>query len=86
MLTTKRLKSCLLLMGLACTAFALADDLRFTPDQLNYWAYQKVQKPSIPVVRDRAWVKTFVLPANGKGTINGQAADDAGVLAVEFAN
>jgi hypothetical protein len=60
MLTTKHLKSCLLLMGLACTAFALADDLGFTPDQLNYWAYQKVQKPSIPVVRDRAWVKTPV--------------------------
>ena len=31
---------------------------------------------------DRAWVKAFVLPANGKGTINGQAADDAVVLAV----
>jgi hypothetical protein len=31
---------------------------------------------------DRAWVKTFILPANGKGTINGQAADDAVVLAV----
>jgi hypothetical protein len=31
---------------------------------------------------DRAWVKTLVLPANGKGTINGQAADDAVVLAV----
>ncbi len=31
---------------------------------------------------DRAWVKALVLPANGKGTINGQAADDAVVLAV----
>jgi hypothetical protein len=31
---------------------------------------------------DRAWVKTLVLPANGKGTINGQAADDAVVLEV----
>jgi hypothetical protein len=31
---------------------------------------------------DRAWVKTLVLPANGKGTITGQAADDAVVLAV----
>jgi hypothetical protein len=31
---------------------------------------------------DRAWVKTLVLPANGKGTITGQAADDAVILAV----
>jgi hypothetical protein len=31
---------------------------------------------------DRAWVSTFVLPQNGKGTITGRAADDGTILAV----
>ncbi len=31
---------------------------------------------------DRAWVSTLVLPASGKGTLTGRAADDAVVLSV----
>jgi hypothetical protein len=47
-------------LALACSVWAFSDDLPFTAEQLNHWAYQKVEKPKIPVVRDRAWVKTPV--------------------------
>ena len=60
MLTTKRLKCCLLLLALACTAWAVDDDHKFSDDALDYWAYQKVQKPAIPAVSNRVWVKTPV--------------------------
>jgi len=59
MITTKHLKVGLSLLALACTVWAASDD-QFTEAQLNYWAYQKVQKPAVPEVKHRAWVKTPV--------------------------
>jgi hypothetical protein len=59
MLTTRRLKSGLLLLALVCSAWA-ANDHKFSDAERNYWAYQKVQKPAIPAVKQRALVKTPV--------------------------
>jgi len=33
---------------------------KFTDQQKKYWAFQKVVKPNLPVVKDRAWVRTPV--------------------------
>ncbi len=60
MTATRHLKSGLLLLALVCTTQAFDDDHKFSDAELNYWAYQKVHKPAIPAVRDRAWVKTPV--------------------------
>src|SRR5499426_138612 len=54
------LKVVIAVLALACSVWAFSDDLPFTTEQLNHWAYQKVEKPKIPVVRDQAWVKTPV--------------------------
>jgi hypothetical protein len=60
MCSAKTVKAVLALLALACSVWAAADDLPFTAEQLNHWAYQKVNKPKQPVVRNRAWVKTPV--------------------------
>jgi Protein of unknown function (DUF1553)/Protein of unknown function (DUF1549) len=60
MCSSKRLKAVLVLLALACSAWAASDDIRFTAQQLNHWAYQKVRKPKVPEANDRAWVKTPV--------------------------
>jgi hypothetical protein len=56
----KPLKAVIAVLALACSVWAFSDDHPFTAEQLNHWAYQKVEKPTIPVVRDHAWVKTPV--------------------------
>src|SRR2546426_11396165 len=60
MRNAKPLKAVLAMLALVCSVWAFSDGLPFTAEQLNHWAYQKVEKPKIPVVRDRAWVKTPV--------------------------
>ena len=60
MRNAKPLKAVLAILALACSVWAFSDDLPFTAEQLNHWAYQKVQKPKSPAVRNRAWVKTPV--------------------------
>jgi len=60
MRNAKPLKAVIAVLALACSVWAFSDDLPFTAEQLNHWAYQKVEKPKIPVVRDQVWVKTPV--------------------------
>jgi Protein of unknown function (DUF1553)/Protein of unknown function (DUF1549) len=60
MMATRHLKSGLLLLALVCSSQAFDDDHRFSDDELNYWAFQKVQKPAAPAVQNRSWVKTPV--------------------------
>jgi hypothetical protein len=55
-----RFKAVLVVLALACGVWAATGDLPFTKEQLNHWAYQKVQKPKVPMVKKRAWVKTPV--------------------------
>lgn len=55
-----RYKAVLVVLALAGGALVLADDLPFKVELLNHWAYQKVQKPAVPTVKKRAWVKTPV--------------------------
>jgi Protein of unknown function (DUF1553)/Protein of unknown function (DUF1549) len=45
---------------LVCTSQAFDDGHKFSDAELNYWAFQKVEKPATPAVRNRAWVKTPV--------------------------
>jgi hypothetical protein len=42
----------------AATQAPIASGYRITPEQRKFWSFQPVQKPAIPVVRDKAWVKT----------------------------
>jgi hypothetical protein len=72
MFTTIRFKILFVVFALAVSALALADELPFSKERLNHWAYKPVQKPAVPVVKQRAWVKTPVdafilqkLEANG---------------------
>jgi hypothetical protein len=60
MMATRHLKGGLLLLVLVCTTQAFDDDHKFSDAELNYWAFQKVNKPATPAVRNRAWVKTPV--------------------------
>ncbi|HKQ80215.1 MAG TPA: DUF1549 and DUF1553 domain-containing protein [Blastocatellia bacterium] len=60
MRSAKPLKAALAVSALACGVWAASDNLPFITEQLNHWAYQKVKKPKIPAVRNRAWVKTPV--------------------------
>ena len=60
MRNAKPLKAALAVSALACGVWAASDDLPFTAEQLNHWAYHKVEKPKIPAVGNRAWVKTPV--------------------------
>lgn len=61
-----RLKALLIAAALGCGAWALAanaanaDELPFTKEQQNHWAYKPVVKPAVPAVKRRAWVKTPV--------------------------
>src|SRR5262245_37816755 len=85
MRNAKPLKAALALSALACGVWAASDNLPFTAEQLNHWAYQKVIKPKIPVVRNRAWVKTpvdaFVLAKlESKGVKPAPAADKITLL------
>ncbi len=80
MRSSNRLKAVLIVLVLACGVLAAANDLPFTAEQLNHWAYQKVNKPKKPVVKNRAWVKTpvdaFVLAElEAKGLKPSPAAD-----------
>jgi len=43
-----------------CSAWANDDKPRFTSAQLKHWAYKPVVKPAVPIVKDRAWVRTDV--------------------------
>jgi hypothetical protein len=54
-----RLKAVLVALALAASAGA-SNDLPFSAEQLRHWAYQPVQKPAVPTVKQRAWVKTPV--------------------------
>src|SRR5262245_31732614 len=58
MCSATRIKAVLAALALFCSVWAWADDLHFAPEQLNHWAYKKVQKPAVPAVQQRAWVKT----------------------------
>ena len=58
MITSKQLKVGLLAIAVSCTALAAGRDHKFTESQLKYWAYQPVRKPSVPAVKNRAWVKS----------------------------
>lgn len=60
MVNTFRLKALLVVLALGCSVWALANDLPFSKERLNHWAYKPVQKPALPVVNQRAWVKTPV--------------------------
>ncbi len=55
-----RIKAVLVTLALLCSVWAWADELPFTPEQLNHWAYKKVQKPAVPAVKNRAWAKNPV--------------------------
>ncbi len=73
------------LLAFSLTAWAATDDLPFTKQQLNHWAYQKVQKPQVPAVKNPAWVKTpvdaFVLKKlDDKGIAPAPAADKITLL------
>ncbi len=81
----KPLKAALAVLALACGVWAASDDLPFTAEQLNHWAYQKVTKPKPPAVRNRAWVRTpvdaFVLAKlEDKGISPSPAADKITLL------
>ncbi|MGH9939643.1 MAG: DUF1549 domain-containing protein, partial [Blastocatellia bacterium] len=80
MRNTKPLKVVFAVLALACVVWAASDDLPFTAEQLNHWAYQKVKKPKTPLVRNRAWVKTpvdaFVLAKLERGRIKPAPAAD----------
>jgi hypothetical protein len=72
MFTTIRYKILLVVFAFAVSALALADELPFDQARLNHWVYKPVQKPAVPTVKQRAWVKTPVdafvlqkLEANG---------------------
>ncbi len=85
MRNAKPLKVTLAVLALACSGWAFSEDLPFTTEQLNHWAYQKVQKPEPPAVRDRAWVRTpvdaFVLAKlEAKGVKPAPAADKITLL------
>ncbi len=54
----KPLKVALAVSALACCVWAASDKLPFSAEQLNHWAYQKVKKPRIPAVRNRARIRT----------------------------
>src|SRR5881296_1540148 len=60
MSSVKQIKWSLAILAVACTVRAAPDDAKFTEAELNYWAYQKVQKPALPSVKNRGWVKTPV--------------------------
>src|SRR5437763_1778479 len=60
MCSATRIKAVLVTLALFGSVWAWADDLPFTPEQLNHWAYKKVQKPALPTVKNRAWVKNPV--------------------------
>jgi hypothetical protein len=53
-------KVVLIALTLVGGAWALADELPFDKERLNHWVYKPVQKPAVPVVTGRAWVKTPV--------------------------
>jgi hypothetical protein len=81
----KPLKAALAVLALSCGVWAASDDLPFTAQQLNHWAYQKVNKPKPPAVRNRAWVRTpvdaFVLAKlEDKGIKPSPAADKGALL------
>src|SRR5215510_14262339 len=85
MRNAKPLKAVIAVLALACSVRAFSDDLPFTAEQLSHWAYQKVEKPKIPVVRNREWGKTpvdaFVLAQlEGKGVEPSPAADKVTLL------
>ncbi|MCI0337098.1 MAG: DUF1549 and DUF1553 domain-containing protein [Acidobacteria bacterium] len=58
MTRTGRRIATLLLLAFSCIAWVVPDDLPFTKEQLNHWAYQKLKKPPVPAVKNRGWVKT----------------------------
>ncbi len=72
MVTVKRIKVSVLVFAFTCTglwttgighefAAAASDGIEDKyPAAKDYWAYKKVQKPTVPTVRNRAWVKTEV--------------------------
>ena len=60
MIRARRKTSLLVLLVVSLSVWAAPDDPPFTKEQLNHWAYHKVQKPSVPAVNNRAWVKTPV--------------------------
>src|SRR5581483_770008 len=60
MRSAARIKAVLVVFAFLYSAWAWADELPFKPEQLNHWAYKKVQKPAVPIVQQRAWIKTPV--------------------------
>jgi hypothetical protein len=56
----QRIKATLAVFAVTCTVWAASDGAKFTEAQRNHWAYQKVIKPVVPQVKNRAWVKTPV--------------------------
>src|SRR5262245_42442416 len=85
MRNAKPLKAVLAVLALACGVWAASDNLPVTAEEINHWAYQKVEKPKIPAVGNRAWVKTpvdaFVLAKlEGQGIKPAPAADKITLL------
>ncbi len=60
MLNTFRLKALFFVLALSGGVWALANDLPFSQERLNHWAYKPVQKPPVPASKNRTWVKTPV--------------------------
>src|SRR5262249_50836936 len=80
MYSSTRFKAVLITLALACGAWAASDNLPFTSEQRNHWAYKKVQKPDVPTVKNRAWGRTpvdaFVLAKlESKGMVAAPPAD-----------
>ncbi len=46
--------------GLLAVAATAPVQREFKPSERNYWAYQKVVKPPVPAVKNRAWVRTEI--------------------------
>jgi Protein of unknown function (DUF1553)/Protein of unknown function (DUF1549) len=75
-----RCKAVLVALVLMSCAWAATGDHPFTREQRNHWAYRTVQKPPVPAVKRRAWVKTpvdaFVLASlEAKGLTPAPRAD-----------
>ena len=84
-MVTRHMKSGLLVMALACSVWAVSDGHKFNASGSSHWAYQKVQKPLVPTVLNRAWVRTpvdaFILKElEVKGIKPASPADKVGLL------
>ncbi len=81
----QRSKVVMIMTVLLCGIWGVADDLPFTAQQRNYWAYQPVRKPAVPITKNRAWSKNpvdaFILAKlENKGLTHSAPADKITLL------